>query len=137
MLLLFSFGIVFLILLVAGFLFPFADARKNQKSRQEETIAWHHEGNQYTLFTARTPRQHMKGLSGIYEKPKEVDGMIFLFKKPKRAAFWNYNTHLDLTLLWLSNGTIIGETFLPKIETGGLKTVHSPKEVDAVVELIL
>ena len=93
------------------------------------------EGKNYTLLTARTSVEKMRGLSGITEL-KNADGMVFYFDAPQKITFWNKNTHLDLELVWMNGDKIIGRDFLPSEDKAGLVTKESPAEVDKVVELV-
>ena len=89
----------------------------------------------YTLLTARTSVEKMKGLSGITEL-KNADGMVFYFEPAQKITFWNKNTHLDLELVWMNGDKIIGRDFLPAEDRAGLITKESPAEVNRVVELV-
>lgn len=92
-------------------------------------------GKSYNLLTAGTSSERAKGLSGIREL-SNADGMIFYFNPPRRTTFWNKDTHIDLVLIWFSNGNIISRDFLPSEDKAGLVSINSPSEVDSVVELV-
>lgn len=100
-----------------------------------EKIVLSIDGRDYILFTARTAFQRARGLSGITEL-KGADGMIFYFDFPQKQSFWNKNTHLDLELVWMSGGKVIGRDFLPSEDKAGLVIKESPQKVDWVVELV-
>ena len=93
------------------------------------------DGKNYTLLTARTSIEKMRGLSGITEL-KNADGMVFYFEPAQKITFWNKNTHLDLELIWMAGDEILGRNFLPSEDNAGLATKESPAEVDKVVELV-
>jgi len=108
---------------------------KTHFSENSEKIILNIDGKEYKLFTARTILEKTRGLSGITEL-KGADGMIFYFDKPQKISFWNKNTHLDLELVWMNKGKIVGRDFLPSEDKVGLVTKQSPGEVDQIVELI-
>lgn len=108
---------------------------KTQITNHSEKVILNIDGRDYALLTARTALERTRGLSGISEL-KGADGMIFYFDKPQKATFWNKNTHLDLELVWMNNGEIIGRDFLPIEDKAGLVIKQSPAEIDQVVELV-
>ena len=60
----------------------------------------------------------------------------FSFLIRRKSDFWNKNTHLDLELVWMRDGKVIGRDFLPAEDKEGLVVKTSPEEIDWVVELI-
>jgi len=102
---------------------------------KSEKVLLNIDGRNYTLLTARTSVEKMKGLSGITEL-KNADGMVFYFEPAEKITFWNKNTHLDLELVWMNGDKIIGRDFLPAEDRAGLITKESPAEVNGVVELV-
>ena len=100
-----------------------------------EKVVLNIDGKNYTLLTARTSVEKMRGLSGITEL-KNADGMVFYFDAQQKITFWNKNTHLDLELVWMNGDKIIGRDFLPAEDKAGLITKESPAEVDRVIELV-
>lgn len=104
-------------------------------SENQKKITMLLEGKKYTLLTARTAAEKTKGLSGI-RTLKEADGMIFYLVPPQKVVFWNKDTHLDLDLIWLYKGKIVGKDFLPREDTAGLVVKEAPQHVDRVVELV-
>lgn len=108
---------------------------KTQITNHSEKIVLNIDGRDYTLLTARTALERARGLSGIKEL-KGADGMAFFFDSPDRHTFWNKNTHLDLELIWMRNGKIVGRDFLPSEDKEGLITKSPLENVDIVVELV-
>lgn len=119
--------------LSAGIVFLFIG--KANFSDNSEKIVLNIDGRDYVLFTARTALEKARGLSGIAEL-KDADGMIFYFKPAQKQTFWNKNTRLDLELIWMRNGEIVGRDFLPSEDEAGLVFKISPEEIDSVVELV-
>lgn len=117
----------------AGIVFLFIG--KTQITNYSEKIVLNIDGRDYTLLTARTSLERTRGLSGIKEL-KSADGMTFFFDSPAKHTFWNKNTYLDLELIWMRDGKIVGRDFLPSENKSGLIVKKSPQEVDMVVELV-
>ncbi|MEK7201102.1 MAG: DUF192 domain-containing protein [Patescibacteria group bacterium] len=56
----------------------------------------------------RTPEAQAKGLSGRTDVPQGY-GMLFVFPKEERLAFWMKDMLVPIDILWLSSdGTILG-----------------------------
>lgn len=108
---------------------------KAELADNSEKVILNIEGREYILFTARTTLERARGLSGIREL-KGGDGMIFYFNSSQSPTFWNKNTHLDLELVWMSGGKVVGRDILPSEDKAGLITKSAPQEVDSVVELV-
>lgn len=94
------------------------------------------ENKNYKVVIANKPDQWQQGLMNI-RKPVDFDGMLFVFPYKSKQSFWNKNTLVDLRLLWLSDGQVVGEVDLPSIEKSRtIVTVSSPDAVDSVLEII-
>ena len=94
------------------------------------------ENKNYKVVIANKPDQWQQGLMNI-RKPVDFDGMLFIFPYKSKQSFWNKNTLVDLRLLWLSDGQVVGEVDLPSIEKSRtIVTVSSPDAVDSVLEII-
>lgn len=93
------------------------------------------EGKQKQFLVADTSAKWEKGLM-YYRKLPGVDGMIFRFPDKQMRTFWNKNTLMDLTLYWISDGVVVGQSFLPSIEKSkNIVTASSPTPVNTVIEL--
>ncbi|MEK7657709.1 MAG: DUF192 domain-containing protein [Patescibacteria group bacterium] len=117
----------------AGIIFLFIG--KANLTDNSEKVVLNIDGRDYVLFMAKTALEKTRGLSGITEL-KGADGMIFYFEPVQKLIFWNKNTHLDLELIWMKSGEIVGRDFLPSEDEAGLIIKTSPEEVDLVVELV-
>lgn len=127
---------ILLVILLGVFVLPSFDIVGNHWNGYEE-VPYKIEGRTYKLLVADTEEKYTKGLMGIDEKNLNgFNGMIFLFDDMQTRTFWNKNTHLDITIYWIADNTIVGKTQLPAIDKGGKKTVSSPRPVDAVVEIV-
>ncbi len=99
------------------------------------TTSYTLEGRKYMLLTARTPQEWQKGLMDV-RKLNNADGMIFIFPDKAIRSFWNKNTYVDLNLYWLDDNQVVGRSFLPSVDKGGIVIVTSPVVINEVVELI-
>jgi uncharacterized membrane protein (UPF0127 family) len=126
---------LFLLLAVPLLLGSLYSIGKNTVKRSD-TTEYTIEGKKYQLLTARTPSEWEKGL--MYVKKKEgFDGMMFVFPSSSLRTFWNMNTLVDLTIVWMQDDQIVGKTSLPSIEKSkSVVSVYSPVPVNKVVELI-
>ncbi len=101
-----------------------------------ETTSLEIEGKTYTLLVADTPAKSEKGLMFV-RKPTDVQGMIFQYQDSSIRFFWNKNTFVDLQLIWMNEGEVVGKSDLPSIEKSKtIVTVQSPGPADTVVEVI-
>ena len=111
---------------------------QSQQAQWEEyrIISKEIDGTFYRLAVADTSEKQTKGLMYV-RKPTSIDGMIFPNSTPSIVTFWNKNTRVDLTLVWMRDEVVVGKSELPSIEKSKkIVTVTSPEAVDAVVELI-
>lgn len=101
-----------------------------------ETTSLEIEGKTYALLVADTPAKSQKGLMFV-RKPTDVQGMIFKYQNSSTRFFWNKNTFVDLQLIWMNEGEVVGKSDLPSIEKSKtIVTVQSPSQADTVVEVI-
>lgn len=127
---------ILLVILIGVFVIPNFNIVGNHWKGYEE-IPYEIEGKTYKLLVADTEEKRTKGLMNIGKKNLNgFNGMIFLFEDMQMRTFWNKNTHLDLTLYWIAQDTIVGQSELPAIDKAGEQTVFSPQPVDTVVEIV-
>ena len=108
----------------------------NQMWKDYEVTKINIENKNYKVVIANKPDQWQQGLMNI-RKPVDFDGMLFVFPYKSKQSFWNKNTLVDLRLLWLTDGQVVGEVDLPSIEKSRtIVTVSSPDAVDSVLEII-
>ena len=86
------------------------------------------------VAVADTPEKEQKGLMGITNMPEDV-GMLFSFPNKDFQDFWNRDTLLNLDLIWVADGTVVGVSNLPNEPKNGTITVRSPKPVSNVIEV--
>lgn len=95
------------------------------------------EGKKRRLVLADSPEQWTKGLMYVRKPTPDFEGMIFKFPDKQPRLFWNQNTLETLTIYWLAEGKVIGQSTLPSIEISKkIVTVQSPAPADTVVEII-
>lgn len=94
------------------------------------------ENEKKILYVADTPSQKAKGLMNFRNLPSGIDGMIFIYSSPQTLSFWNKNTYMDLKVYWIRDKKVVGIGYLPSIEkTNTLTIIHSPGQVDTVIEI--
>ncbi|MFW5703336.1 MAG: DUF192 domain-containing protein [Patescibacteria group bacterium] len=94
------------------------------------------DGQELRLLVADTSEKRKQGLMFVQELG-DYDGMLFIFDTVGVKSFWNKNTYLNLELIWLNNGDIVGRDNLPAIsESGETVTIESPAEVNEVIEVV-
>lgn len=108
---------------------------KADLANDAEKIILNIDGRDYVLYTARTALEKIRGLSGITEL-KGADGMVFFYDQGGKPTFWNKETYLDLEIIWMNGGEIVGRDFLPSEDREGLITKSAPAKIDKVVELV-
>ncbi len=128
-----------LIITIVAYFFLFPQSRPQKDGRalwdDYEIIEKEVEGKTLRLIVADSPGRWQQGLMFV-RKPVDFDGMIFISNTPKPHVFWNMNTFVDLDVYWLRKGEVVGKSYLPSIEKGGIKTVSSPGLADSVIEVI-
>lgn len=105
----------------------------NKKSN--EWFYYTHNDKIYKLKIADNEVAYTKGLSGIKEKPKNYDGMIFIFKEKRILRFWNQGLFLDLDVLWLEDFELIGSNTLSAFSKHGLEIITPHKPINYAIEL--
>ena len=81
-----------------------------------------------------TESQQARGM--MYRKTLDKDkGMLFLFKKPKRAVFWMKNTYIPLDLIFIKKGGSI-DSIHENLEPFSTKKIKSKNDVIAVLEIL-
>ena len=112
----------------------------NQTSIKSEYPSSLHEkeisvGSQKLLvWIADTPGSQERGLMGV-KSMAESEGMLFVFDSPSVKSFWNKNTLLDLDVIWVAEGRVVGLSALANEPAHGRVYVGSPMAVDAVLEV--
>lgn len=96
-------------------------------------------GSQNLLVEVVSTKESIsKGLSGREEIGS--DGMLFVFERPTRTAFWMKEMKFDLDLIWLLDGEVVAinervSAPAPEASLAELKVYESPGMVDMVLEI--
>ena len=121
-----------LILLVIYFLINFLNSKLSSEPGFKSIQV---KNEHFQLEIADTSLKRAQGLSGRESMP-ENQGMLFVFDKPSKYAFWMKDMKFPLDIIWLNNNQIVyvAENAAP-MTISNLK-VYSPKsEADSVIEL--
>ncbi len=106
----------------------------NQKSLANQWFFYTIGDKMYKLKIADNQTLWAKGLSGVKERPKDYDGMIFIFPNKQIRPFWNQGTYVDLHVIWLDDFQIIQEDELNSIKNG-LQIVTPVKPINYAIEI--
>jgi len=87
----------------------------------------------FHVVLAKTESERAKGLMYITELLPE-QGMLFVFEKEATQTFWNKNTKLALTIVWINDDKVVGTSALPSDEDG-IRLVASPTSITHALEL--
>lgn len=94
------------------------------------------EGREYRVLAATNTAQWSRGLMHVRHLD-HADGMAFYFGQARTQTFWNMNTYMDLEVVWMRDGKVIGRSALPSIEKSqDVVYISSPGPADTVVELV-
>ncbi len=94
------------------------------------------EGREYRVLAATNTAQWSRGLMHV-RRLDHADGMAFYFGEARTQTFWNMNTFMDLEVVWMRDGKVIGRSDLPSIEKSQeVVYITSPGPADTVVELV-
>jgi uncharacterized membrane protein (UPF0127 family) len=105
-------------------------------SQSNEVVTVNVAGRSLKLLTARNPNEWEVGLMNRRTLP-QAEGMIFYFPSSDMRTFWNKNTLMDLKIIWMNKGRVVGTSDLPSIEkSGSIVTVSSPEATDTVIEVV-
>ena len=86
----------------------------------------------YVVEVARTPEERQKGLMDRKEIPDKT-GMLFVFENDRKLTFWMKNTHVPLSIAYISSAGIIKE--IHDMEPESLAPVPSVHFVRYALEL--
>jgi len=61
------------------------------------------------IKTAKTPKQHARGLMYVKEKLPVNSGMLFIYPRKTNSSFWMKNTYIDLDIVFMDeNKKVVG-----------------------------
>jgi uncharacterized membrane protein (UPF0127 family) len=61
------------------------------------------------IKTAKTPKQHARGLMYVKEKLPVNSGMLFIYPRKTNSSFWMKNTFIDLDIVFMDeNKKVVG-----------------------------
>jgi uncharacterized membrane protein (UPF0127 family) len=102
-----------------------------------ETVIVNINNKNLKLVVAESHETRAKGLSDRKQIP--YDGMIFLFKKLQKPAFWMKNMHFAIDILWIADNKVVDISENVKPEHGVaehfLKRYSPSQNVNTVIEL--
>lgn len=87
----------------------------------------------FSVEVARTGEEQATGMMYRTELAEDA-GMLFVFPRPRKAAFWMLNTYIPLDLIFIRKGGII-ESIRPNAEPMSMDLLESRGSVIAVLEI--
>ena len=88
---------------------------------------------EYRVEVVSSQENQQKGLM-FRESLNSNEGMLFLFKVPKKASFWMKNTLISLDLIFIKeNGKV--DSIYQNLEPLSLKSIKSKSKVKAALEI--
>ena len=88
---------------------------------------------EYTVEVVSSQESQQRGLM-FRENLNSNEGMLFLFKVPKKASFWMKNTLISLDLIFIKeNGKV--DSIYQNLEPLSLKSIKSKSKVKAALEI--
>ncbi len=85
----------------------------------------------FELEVAQTPEEHLRGL-GKREEICSQCGMLFLFEKPEKQAFWMKDMRFPIDIVWLSGDKVV---YIERAIPADSPHIFSPPEpADRVLE---
>jgi uncharacterized membrane protein (UPF0127 family) len=151
-------GILFLILLVGGFIIFEALPRSMGPQTVDRPSQTHYlapkkiepekttpafsgrptlnlGGEIFEIDTADTPAERAQGLSGRASLGKN-EGMLFIFSKAGHYGFWMKDMNFPIDIIWIKDGHIIGWAAEAEPDDRPDRTVYYPPEpVNKVLEV--
>ena len=87
----------------------------------------------FRVTLARTEDERAKGLMHITSLADD-EGMVFVFEREESQTFWNKNTKLNLIVVWIAGGKVIGVSNLPN-DDDGIRLISSPAPITHALEV--
>ncbi len=87
---------------------------------------------------ADNPWERRRGLAGYEAADIQAQGMLFIFPDTKVREFWMKGMELDLDILWIKDGIVVGletKVLAPVAGQKPERVTSSPIPVDLVLEL--
>jgi uncharacterized membrane protein (UPF0127 family) len=88
-----------------------------------------------TVWVADEPLQRQRGLSGLTELPRGIDGMLFEWESGARRFFNMADTLIPLDIWWFDlDGVLIGSTKMEPCLAPACPSYPSPGDVSRALE---
>ncbi len=103
-----------------------------EKPRALETITLKIDGHAFKVEVARTLQEQQRGLMYRRKMPENA-GMLFVYESDRRLSYWMKNTHIPLSIAYISAGGTIVE--IHDMEPESLRGIDSTRSVRYALEL--
>jgi len=79
------------------------------------------------IKTAKTPKQHARGLMYVKEKLPVNSGMLFIYSRKTNSSFWMKNTYIDLDIVFMDeNKKVVGSIENMKAHDLTSRSINKP-----------
>jgi uncharacterized protein len=127
--------IIIFTILIAGAVLYVAYMRETKPLTAYETRRVSIGNTELEVFVADTPEKRIQGLMGIKDLAADT-GMLFIFPDKSLRTFWNKNTLLNLDIIWIVDGRVVGTSTLPAITNNNeIIRVFPQVPIQAVIEI--
>ena len=123
---------VFFIFLVFGFFGNSGERQTGEQDVMKQVVTVR--DAVFNVNIANTPEEQQNGLMGVTNL-SDNNGMLFIFDRPRVAAFWNKNVLIPLDVLWIRSGRVTGIYSMRPEAESGVRVIESPGAVDLVLEI--
>ena len=83
-----------------------------------------------TVWVGDQPSSRQRGLIGLVELPRGIDGMLFVWDSPGSRSFHMTDTLIPLDIWWFdSDGALIGSTTMEPCRLAPCPAYLSPRDV--------
>ena len=87
----------------------------------------------YNLLVDVAITEKQKKWFNVQKKLEDTNGMLFIYKKPKKVKFWMKNTHISLAIIFIDNNKKIKKII--KGKTLSDDVISSDHPIIAVLEI--
>lgn len=88
-----------------------------------------------TVWVADQHAERRRGLRGVDQLPRGIDGMLFVYETETSVTFSMFNTLMSLDIWWFdANGVLVGSAEMEPCESKPCTSYRSPGPIQWVLE---
>ena len=85
-------------------------------------------------YVAESFLDRAMGLS-FWKNLPENEGMLFVFSRPRRPAFWNFIVWFPIDVIWIHDNRVIDISRNMPSVSSGIKILNPPMKIDYALEV--